>query len=61
MHEMIETLYNYHAAEILIVLAIVLILIDYLFPTDVPCHFGYFSFGVRRCSSWCRLRRCLAS
>ena len=45
MYEIIQTLYEHYVPEILMGLAIVLVLIDYCFPTDVPCHFGYFCFG----------------
>ena len=45
MYELIETLQDYHIAEALIGLSVLLVLIDYFFPTDVPAHFGYFCFG----------------
>jgi membrane-bound ClpP family serine protease len=45
MYEALDLLQAWHAGEILIGLSVVLILIDYFFPTDVPCHFGYFCFA----------------
>ena len=46
MYEFIGTLQSYHIAEVLIGLSVLLILVDYYFPTDVPAHFGYFLFSV---------------
>lgn len=40
-YDLIDKCVQFHATEILFVLAVVLILIDYFFPTDVPAHFGY--------------------
>ena len=42
---MIGLLQSYHAFEILLTLAGVLILIDYFFPTDWPAHLGYLCAG----------------
>ena len=33
---------SYHAAELCLIAAAILILIDYFFPTDWPAHVGYF-------------------
>ncbi len=41
MMELLVYLQSYHACEILLVVAAVLICIDYFFPTDWPAHFGY--------------------
>lgn len=37
----LQTLQGMYIFEILLVVAGLLILIDYLFPTDAPAHFGY--------------------
>ena len=42
---MIGLLQSYHAFEILLTLAGILILIDYFFPTDWPAHVGYLCAG----------------
>lgn len=42
---MIGLLQSYHAFEILLTLAGILILIDYFFPTDWPAHLGYLCAG----------------
>ena len=42
---MIGLLQSYHAFEILLAIAGILILIDYFFPTDWPAHLGYFCAG----------------
>ena len=42
MFEFIETLQSFHIAEVLISISVLMIFIDYYFPTDVPAHFGYF-------------------
>ena len=39
--ELIDRLQALHAPEILLGAAVLLILVDYFFPTDVPAHFGY--------------------
>ena len=41
MHELLVLLHDYHAAPILLVVGAALIVIDYLFPTDIACQFGY--------------------
>ena len=52
--EILRMLQGMYVFEILLVTAGILILVDYLFPTDVPAHFGYFClaaavfFGVSR-------------
>ena len=43
--ETLSTLQDWHAGEILIGVSILLVLIDYLFPTDIPCQIGYFCFA----------------
>jgi hypothetical protein len=45
MYEFIETLQSFHIAEVLISISVLMIFIDYYFPTDAPAHFGYFCFG----------------
>ncbi len=45
LHDIIGTMAAYYAGPIFLGLGIVLILIDYLAPTDVPAHFAYFCFG----------------
>ena len=45
MDDVLITLVDWHAMEILFVLAIVLILIDYFFPVDYPAYLGYFCFA----------------
>ena len=45
MEEWLLQMADWHAMEVLFVLAVVLILIDYFFATDVPAHFGYFCFA----------------
>ncbi len=42
---MIGLLQSYHASEILLALAGILVLIDYFYPTDWPAHLGYFCVG----------------
>ena len=44
--ELIDTLQSNHIVEILIVLAGVLIVIDYFFPVDLPAHLGYICLGL---------------
>jgi len=46
MYEIIHWLSKHHAMEILMVLGVVLVLIDYYFRTDVPAHFGYLCFAL---------------
>lgn len=46
MTEFIGLSHDYFVPQILAGLAIVLIVIDYWFPTDIPCQFGYFLFAV---------------
>ncbi len=41
MMSFLANLQSYHAGECLLVLAAVLIVVDYFFPTDWPAHFGY--------------------
>jgi membrane protein implicated in regulation of membrane protease activity len=45
MYELIDTLQQWYAGPALVALAVVLILIDYYFPTDWPAHLGYFCFA----------------
>ena len=45
MNNLVLTLVNWHVMEILFVLAIVLILIDYFFPVDYPAYIGYLCFA----------------
>jgi membrane protein implicated in regulation of membrane protease activity len=40
-YDLIDKCLQFHAPEILFGLAVVLILIDYFFPTDLPAQFGY--------------------
>lgn len=42
IYNVLSTLQGFYIFEILIILSALLILIDYLFPTDLPAHFGYF-------------------
>ena len=44
--ELIDGLQAYYAAEILLGLGVLLILVDYFFPTDAPAHFGYFCIAL---------------
>ncbi len=39
--ELLANLQSYHACELLIAFAALLILVDYFFPTDWPAHLGY--------------------
>ena len=41
IYEVIDRLQALHAAECLLGAAVVLLLIDYFFPTDIPAQFGY--------------------
>ena len=45
MNDVLLTLVNWHAMEILFVLAVVLILVDYFFPVDYPAYIGYLCFA----------------
>jgi len=45
MHDLIQTLNEYHIFWILLALGAVLILIDYFFPTDWPAFVGYACFS----------------
>lgn len=45
MYELIDTLQQWYAGQVLILAAVVLVLIDYYFPTDWPAHLGYFCFA----------------
>ncbi len=45
MMQFLSTLQSYHAGECLLVLAAVLIVVDYFFPTDWPAHFGYLAIA----------------
>ena len=45
MYDLLDALRDYPTAELLIGFSIVLILIDYYFPVDLPAHIGYFCFG----------------
>ncbi len=42
IYAVVDQLLRFRIVEILVLLAAVLILIDYFFATDVPAHFGYF-------------------
>ncbi|MEM7313121.1 MAG: hypothetical protein AAF497_08200, partial [Planctomycetota bacterium] len=42
MLETLTQMQSYHAAEIFLIAAAILILIDYYFATDWPAHVGYF-------------------
>ena len=44
--ELLTTLQDNHIVEILIVLAGILIVIDYFFPVDTPAHIGYVCLGL---------------
>jgi len=41
MHDILLTLQNYQAGPILLFLGAALVIVDYLFPTDIACQFGY--------------------
>ena len=45
MNDVLITLVDWRAMEILFVLAVVLVLVDYFFPVDYPAYFGYFCFA----------------
>ena len=42
IYTVLSTLQGFYIFEVLIILSALLILIDYLFYTDVPAHIGYF-------------------
>ena len=44
--QLLNTLQSNHIVEILVVLAALLIVIDYFFPVDVPAHVGYLCLGL---------------
>ena len=45
MHDVIRTLNEIHILPILLVSGVVLLVVDYLFETDIPCQVGYFCFA----------------
>ena len=45
LYDIIGTMAAYRAGTIFLILGIVLVLIDYIFNTDVPAHFGYSCFA----------------
>ncbi len=45
MNDVLVTLVNWHAMEILFALAVVLVLVDYFFPVDYPAYLGYLCFA----------------
>lgn len=45
MYDFLLTLQDWHAMEILFILGVALILIDYFFPVDYPAYLGYFCFA----------------
>ena len=45
MHELLITLHDYHVGPILLIAGALLIVIDYVFPTDIACQFGYASLA----------------
>ena len=54
MTELLIRLAGYPVMEILFVLAVVLVLIDYFFPVDYPAFIGYlcFALGVFFAAPW---------
>lgn len=46
MFEIVEQLKDYHVFLFLAVIAVILFLIDYFFPTDWPAHLGYLLFAI---------------
>lgn len=45
MSDLLARLADWHAMEILFVLGVVLVLIDYWFPVDYPAFIGYLCFA----------------
>ena len=45
IHDVLGRLADYPMVETLLGLAVLLVLIDYFFPTDFPAHLGYFCFA----------------
>lgn len=45
MYDMLLTLANWRAMEILFIASVALVLIDYFFPVDYPAYIGYFCFA----------------
>lgn len=46
MTDLLITLSNYPVMEIAFALAVILVLVDYLFPVDYPAFIGYLCFAI---------------
>lgn len=46
MYDLLQTLRDYYAMEILFVASVVLVLLDYFFPVDYLAYIGYLCFAL---------------